>query len=327
MSRKVLWGIISTANIGRNKVIPAIHKAVNSEVVAVASRNLERARAFAAETNIPTAYGSYEELIADPNVDAIYNPLPNSEHAKWSIACAEAGKPVLCEKPLASNAAEAQEMVDAFTSRGVLFAEGFMYRFHPQSQKVKEMVDSGAIGDVMAIDSTFCFNIAGREDNIRLNKELAGGSLMDVGCYCVNLMRFITGEEPNEFQAVARLGARSGVDERFAGVLGFPSGIVGHFDSGLRAELVNRYDIRGTAGRITAEIAFVPDAVTDTILHYWHGAEHEKITIPAADQYQLMVEDFGDALLNNRPPRFAGQDGVENMVALDRLYEAAGIAR
>jgi xylose dehydrogenase (NAD/NADP) len=189
-------------------------------------------------------------------------------------------------------------------------------------------VESGAIGAVQIIDATFSFNIGGRgEDNIRLNRSLAGGSLMDVGCYCVNLMRFITGEEPNEFQAIARLGERSGVDERFAGVLGFPSGIVGHFDSSLRARLVHRYDIRGTTGRITVEAAFVPDAVTDTVIHLWQSDRHEKITIPAADQYQLMVEDYADALLNHRPPRFSGQDGVANMVVLDRLYAAAGIAR
>ncbi|MBL8153885.1 MAG: Gfo/Idh/MocA family oxidoreductase [Anaerolineae bacterium] len=180
MTDKIRWGILSTANIGRRRVIPAFKLARNGVVAAVASRSLERAQAFAADLDIPTAYGSYEELLNDPNINAIYNPLPNSEHALWSIRCAEAGKPVLCEKPLASDAAEAQHMVDAFASRGVLLAEGFMYRFHPQAVKIKEMVENGALGTFNTINATFTFPIR-TEDDIRMQTGLAGGWRVD-GC-------------------------------------------------------------------------------------------------------------------------------------------------
>jgi len=191
MSGKVRWGILSTANIGR-RVIPAIHAARNSEVVAVGSRSLGAAEAFAAEQNIPRAYGSYEELLADSAIDAIYLPLPNSMHAEWSIRCAAAGLPTLCEKPFASDAAEAQSIVDAFARHDVLLAEAFMYRFHPQHAKAQDIVAAGGIGDLQIINSSFTFPIRDAA-NIRLSKPLAGGALMDVGCYCVNLMRFMTG--------------------------------------------------------------------------------------------------------------------------------------
>ncbi len=322
MTSKIRWGVLSTAGIGKRRVIPAMKLTNNGEVTAVASRDLARAQAFAAELGIPKAYGSYEELIADPDIDAIYNPLPNSQHAKWSILCAEAGKPVLCEKPLASFATEAQKMVDAFTSRGVLFAEGFMYRFHPQALKVKELVDSGAIGTFNTISATFCFKIAD-ESNIRLSKELSGGSLMDVGCYCINVMRFMTGEEPVAAKAIADFGARTGVDERLVGLLQFPSGVMGHFDCGLRQQWTHTYELRGTEGRIQVESGFTVQPNETPIIRLWRGNQYEEITMPAVNHYTLMAEDFADALLNKRPPRFSGQDGVANMKVIDMLLQDA----
>lgn len=322
MTSKIRWGVLSTAGIGKRRVIPAMKLTNNGEVTAVASRDLARAQAFAAELGIPKAYGSYEELIADPDIDAIYNPLPNSQHAKWSILCAEAGKPVLCEKPLASFSTEAQKMVDAFTSRGVLFAEGFMYRFHPQALKVKELVDSGAIGTFNTISATFCFKIAD-ESNIRLSKELSGGSLMDVGCYCINVMRFMTGEEPVAAKAIADFGARTGVDERLVGLLQFPSGVMGHFDCGLRQQWTHTYELRGTEGRIQVESGFTVQPNETPIIRLWRGNQYEEITMPAVNHYTLMAEDFADALLNKRPPRFSGQDGVANMKVIDMLLQDA----
>lgn len=322
MTSKIRWGVLSTAGIGKRRVIPAMKLTNNGVVAAVASRDLARAQAFAAELGIPKAYGSYEELIADPDIDAIYNPLPNSQHAKWSILCAEAGKPVLCEKPLASFATEAQKMVDAFTSRGVLFAEGFMYRFHPQAVKVKELVDSGAIGTFNTISATFCFKIAD-ESNIRLSKELSGGSLMDVGCYCINVMRFMTGEEPVAAKAIADFGARTGVDERLVGLLQFPSGVMGHFDCGLRQQWTHTYELRGTEGRIQVEKGFTVQPNETPIIRLWRGDQYEEITMPAVNHYTLMAEDFADALLNKRLPRFSGQDGVANMKVIDMLLQDA----
>jgi predicted dehydrogenase len=319
MADSIRWGILSTANIGKNRVIPAMQKTGNGRVVAVASRTLDKARAFADELGIPTAYGSYEELIASPEVDAIYNPLPNSEHAVWSIRAAQAGKPMLCEKPLASNAAEAQTMVDAFAERGVLFAEAFMYRFHPQTQRVKQMLGEGAVGDIRAVQATFTFPIRS-EDDIRLSKPLAGGSLMDVGCYCVNVMRFLLGSEPTRARAFATIGARSLVDETLTGILEFPGGVLGHFDSSLRTYFTHTYEVRGTRGRITVEQAFVMPPDSETIIRYRHDNQDEVITIPPANSYTLMAEDFADALLNSRSPRFAPQDAVNNMRVIDSLY-------
>jgi D-xylose 1-dehydrogenase (NADP+, D-xylono-1,5-lactone-forming) len=322
MTDKIRWGILSTANIGYRRVAPAMQQSSNGEVVAVASRSLEKAQKYAADLGIPKAYGSYEELIADPDIDAIYNPLPNSEHAAWSIRCAEAGKPVLCEKPLAKDAAEAQTMVDAFTSRGVPFAEGFMYRFHPQTVKVKEMLAGGAVGKMLVVSAAFTFAIRS-EDNIRLSAPLAGGGLMDVGCYCLNVMRLMSGEEPARGQAIGRFGAQSGVDEVLAGVVDFPSGVIGHFDCGVRTFRTHTYEIRGTEGRILVETGFVMEAHEEPIIRYWHGEDYEEIKMPAVNHYTLMAEDFADALLNKRPPRFAPADGVATMRAIDMLIASA----
>jgi len=326
MTDKVRWGVISTANIGRRRVIPAIQESSNGEVVAVSSRSQAKADEFAAEFGIPNAYGSYEALIASGAVDAIYNPLPNSEHAAWSIRCAEAGIPTLCEKPLASSADEAQRMVDAFKERDVLFAEAFMYRFHPQSRRVKQLVDEGAVGKIQAMMAAFTFPISD-EGNIRLSKALAGGSVMDVGCYCLNVIRFMTAEEPDAVKAIAHIGQESQVDESMSGVLSFPSGVIAHFDSGLRTYRAHTYEIRGTEGRIQVDEGFVMAADQDTVIKLWQGSDYEEITIPAANSYTLMAEDFADALINNRPPRFDPQDGVNNMRVIDRLYDSAGVSR
>lgn len=321
MADKIRWGVISTARIGQTRVIPAMQQTSNGVVWAVASRNLDTAKAFAAELNIPRAYGSYEELINDPEIDAIYNPLPNSMHAEWSIACAEAGKPTLCEKPLARSAAEAQKMVDAFAQRGVLFAEAFMYRFHPQTQKVKALVDSGGVGKITVMNATFSFAIRpNNEDNIRLSQPLAGGGMMDVGCYCINAMRLMSGEEPNAGHALARIGTDSKVDETLAAVLQFPSGAVGHFDCSLRSAFAHNYEIRGTEGRIRVAEAFVMGPTQDVVIEHWHGSNYSRITIPGANSYTLMAEDFADALINKRPPKYHPQDGVDNMKVIDMLY-------
>jgi predicted dehydrogenase len=318
MADMIRWGVISTANIGKSRVIPAIQQSKNGRVTAVASRTLEKARAFADENHIPTAYGSYEELIASPDIDAIYIPVPNSEHAQWSILCAEAGKPTLCEKPLASNAVEAQGMVDAFKTRNVLFAEAFMYRFHPQTERVKQMIAEGMVGEIRTMQSTFNF-VARHEDDIRLNKALVGGSLMDVGCYCINVMRLMLDSEPSEVHALARIGAQSQVDESLSAVMAFPNGVLAHFDSSLRTYFTHNYEIRGTKGRISVEQGFVMPKDSETLIRYWHGDTYQEIYIPPANSYTLMAEDFAAALKDGRPPRFAPEDGVANMRVIDLL--------
>lgn len=324
MADKIRWGILSTANIGRKRVVPAMQLCERGVVAAVASRNLDAAKEYAAELNIPKAYGSYEELLADPDIDAIYNPLPNSLHAEWSIKAAEAGKPTLCEKPLASDAAEAQTMVDAFAAHSVPFAEAFMYRFNPQTLAVKQMLDDGVIGDLRLIHASFSFSIAS-EANIRLDKALAGGALMDVGCYCVNLTRLMTGEEPSSAKAVAVYGRESQVDEVLAGALAFPSGVLAHIDCSLRADFTQTYHLRGTKGKITVEDAFVIPNDRPTVIRVWDENGYREVSVAPSNSYTLMADDFAGALLDNRPPRWLPQDGVENMRALDMLYASTRV--
>jgi D-xylose 1-dehydrogenase (NADP+, D-xylono-1,5-lactone-forming) len=322
MTGKIRWGILGTANIAYRRIVPAIQSSRNGVVTAVASRSLEKAQTFAAEKGIPTAHGSYEALLADPNIDAIYNPLPNSEHALWSIRAAEAGKPVLCEKPLASDAAEAGQIVDAFARHKLLLAEGFMYRFHPQTLKVKAMVESGAVGEVQQISASFTFALRS-DENIRLSKALAGGGLMDVGCYPISLMRLLTGEEPSAVRALARIGQASEVDENLAGVLMFPSGVIGHFDCGVRAFRCQPAEVRGTTGRIVLEKAFTMEPNEQPVIRWWHGEEYEEITLPAVNHYSLMFEAFGDALLEGKTYPFSPADAVANMRVIDQLRAAA----
>ncbi len=320
-AKKIRWGILSTASIGTGRVIPAMQQSRNGVVAAIASREQERAQQAADALGIPRAHGSYEALLADPEIDAIYNPLPNSMHMEWSIRCAEAGIPVLCEKPLAVNAAEGEAMVVAFARRDLLLAEGFMYRFHPQTQKALELVRSGAIGDLVLVNASFNFPIdTGDTGNIRLSRELEGGSLMDVGCYCISVARLMTGEEPTQARAISRVGAGSGVIEVLGAVLDFPSGAIGVIDCGLRSHRVQSYDLRGTRGRIRVETAFVAPPDETTCIEMWRGnGEYSRISIAPANSYTLMAEDFADALLQGRPPKYPPGDGVANMRVIDML--------
>jgi len=322
MNSKIRWGVLSTASIARGRFVPAVQQSQYGQVTAIASRDLDKARKFAQEFQIPRAYGSYDDLIESPDVDAIYVATPNSEHAAWAMRCAEAGKPTLCEKPLASNAAESRQMVEAFASRNVPFSEGFMYRFHPQTERIKAIVQEGGIGELRSIASAFSF--VARPDEVAMNKSLAGGSLMDIGCYCVNVMRYMTGEEPLAVIAAAQWGKQSGVDEAISGIFMFPSGVVGHFSSDLRAHTSHMYEIRGSNGRIIADPAFDLTPDSGTIIRYWHDDAYEEISMPPANHFILMTDDFARALLEGRPPRFSPEDAVRNMEAIDRIYAAAG---
>lgn len=324
MTKKIRWGVLGASRIGR-KVIPSIMAAPNCEVVAVASRSLDKAQAYANELGIPKAFGSYEEMLASGEIDAVYNPLPNDLHAKWSIAAAEHGLAVLCEKPLALNANEAQQLVDAFDSRGLLLAEAFMWRFHPQHAVVKDLIDSGAIGEVKLMNGTFTFALT-RDSDIRLNEQQGGGSLMDVGCYPINAMRVILGEEPDGGQAFAQFAKDSNLDLAVSAVLSFPSGVLANLDCGFTANRTNYYDIRGSHGRIRVEPAFIPNSDEVTTIQVWRGendAEYEAIQVEPANQYTHMAEDFADALLNQRPFRFPVEDAVKNMLVIDNLLASA----
>ncbi|MHB8626155.1 MAG: Gfo/Idh/MocA family protein [Aggregatilineales bacterium] len=323
-STKIRWGVISTAKIGREQVIPAIRASRNGHVAAIASRELSKAKALADSIGAERAYDSYEAMLADPNIDAVYNPLPNHGHAPWAVAAMRAGKHVLVEKPMALNAAEAQAMVEESHATGMYLAEAFMYRFHPQHARAREIIASGALGPLTAIDASFSFSLPHSDStNVRLAPNMGGGGLWDVGCYCVNGIRWLSGKEPDAVSGFAAYGA-SGVDEVFVGALHFADGLLAHFECGLRSFGRQQYTVTGEKGRLNVAEAFRPDDHPGTVQVFRKDHdEPETIAIPATNQYVLMVEDFADAILNKRPPRFAPEDGVQNMRVLDALAQAA----
>jgi len=321
VARTVRWGIISTARIAQRAVIPAIQDSRNGTVVAIASRSLPQAQEVARNLGIPRAYGSYEELLADPEVDAVYNPLPNSLHKEWTIRAAEGGKHVLCEKPLALNAAECDEMIRACEAHGVRFMEAFMYRFHPQITRLKELLSSGIIGPLQLIRASFSFRLSDLT-NIRLRKDLGGGALMDVGCYTVNFSRLMAGAEPVEVQAVAHFGDQSGVDETLVGVLRFPAGEIAQVDCSFRAPFRQFCELVGQDGVIQVPAPWLPGTADATII-VRRDDETQTIAVPGANHYQLMVEHFAECVLTGREPRYPASEGRDNMRVIDALYESA----
>jgi len=320
VSQSIRWGILGTANIARRALVPAIGRSKNGQVAAVASRGEEKAKGFAAELGIRRAYSSYEALLDDPKVDAVYIPLPNSLHLEWTIKAAQAKKHILCEKPLALSAAQCLEMADAARHNGVKLMEAFMYRFHPRSAQVLERVHGGAIGQLSLIQASFTFALRNRE-NIRLQPELGGGSLMDVGCYCVNVARTLAGQEPLEVQAFADWGA-SGVDERMVGTLCFPSGAYAQFDSGLVLPRRERYFVVGSEGEIFVEKAFLPGD-SDVSYMETRAGETKNQIVRGADEYQLMAEHFAECVLEDKPVCYPAQEAAANMRVIEALYRSA----
>jgi D-xylose 1-dehydrogenase (NADP+, D-xylono-1,5-lactone-forming) len=341
---KLRWGILSTARIA-DQLVRAIHLSSNSELVAVASRDLKRAQEWAQKRDVPRTFGSYEEMLASDAIDAVYLPLPNSLHAQWSLRAAQHHKHVLCEKPLASNAAEVAEMLRTAKSNGVKLMEAFMYRFHPQWQVVRRMLDEDAIGQVTLIRGTFDFYLGNLAD-IRLSKELAGGSLMDVGCYPVNAARMLMDAEPVAVQASAVWGrspaqvvvpmsrastaSTSGtsasvsdsVDVSFVGALEFANGALAAIDSSFRAENHQWVGISGTKGHIGVLKPFRMGEESTTIL-LDHDGKGETLAVPGANEYHLMVEHFADAVLNDQPLAYPPEDSLRQIRVMDALYESA----
>jgi len=320
MIRKLRWGVISTSNIARVAVNPAIKASHNGELIAVASRSDTLARIFAKNEGIPTYYGSYKALLEDERIEAVYNPLPNSMHKEWTIKAAEKGKHILCEKPLALSAVECNEMEAAAKANGVLLMEAFMYRFHPQIQKMLELIKGGTIGELRLIRNAFTFRLT-NPDNIRTKHELGGGSLMDVGCYCVNISRTITGQEPTEVQAIAHWYP-SGVDEQMVGTLRFENGVFAQFDCALSIERREMCEVVGTVASLRISGAFLPGK-NDTIIfeHRARGKVIEHI-IKGVDEYQLMVEHFSNCVLKDKPLHYTPAEASLNMQAIEALYKS-----
>jgi xylose dehydrogenase (NAD/NADP) len=319
--RKLRWGVLSTANIGRVAVLPAIQRSGNGELLAVASRSQHKADDFASRLGIPRAYGSYEALLAADDIEALYIPLPNSLHREWTIKAAEAGKHVLCEKPLALDASECADMDAAARRNGVKLMEAFMYRFHPRTERVLELIRRGVIGAPRAIYAAFSFRLT-NPTNIRLQPELGGGSLMDVGCYCVNVSRTLAGAEPVEVQAFANWG-ETGVDVQMAGALRFADGLLAQFDCALTLERREFYQVAGPQGHLDVASAFLPGS-DDTTIEEHHGrGETITHTVPGVDEYQMMVEHFADCLLHDKPLRYPPTEAADNMRVIEALYRSA----
>ena len=325
--RRLRWGVLSTAAIARTKVIPAIQAAEHCEVVAIASRDASLGSAVAEELAIPTSHGSYEALLADPQVEAVYIPLPNHLHAEWAIAAAEAGKHVLCEKPLALSASDSERIIEAADRAGVHLMEAFMYRFHPSWVAVRELVAAGRIGTLTAVQSWFSFY---NDDpaNIRNILDAGGGALYDIGCYSINLSRMLFGAEPDRVEgAIVRDGA-SGVDIVTSGILGFGDGIAS-FTCSTRAEDDQRVDVYGTSGRISVEIPFNIPPDRPTRIFVTAGGDPpvapdtETLTFEAADPYTIEAEAFATAVLEDRPVPVPPADAVANLRVMERLFAAA----
>jgi xylose dehydrogenase (NAD/NADP) len=317
MVRHVRWGILSTARIGVHRVLPALLRSRTGKAHAVASRDLVRARTVATEFNIPHVHGSYEALLADAEVDAVYIPLPNSLHMEWTVRAAQAGKHVLCEKPLGLTAAQAQTMVEAASRAGVLLQEAFMYRFHPQIDEVRRRLKSGAIGTPWLVRAAFTFEVTSADD-IRLNATLGGGGLLDVGCYCVSISRLLLGE-PQSGWATATFDR--GVDVRLTGMLKFPTATA-LIDCGLRAPYRQFCEIVGSEGSISVPRPFQPEE-DPAVVVVRIGKQEDRVELPGTNQYTLMLDHMGMCILEKQPPRFPPEDAIANMRALDLLAASA----
>ena len=318
------WGILSTANIAKKRFIPGVRAGSEGTVVAIASRDADRARAAASELAIPRAHGSYEALLADSEVDGVYIALPNSLHAEWTIAAARAGKHVLCEKPLARRAAVVERMVAACREAGVLLMEAFMWRHHPQHARVKELVAAGTIGEPSIVRGTFGWAMTPERrasGDVRLRADLEGGALMDVGCYPLNAARFLFEAEPVEVVALQRVDPEHGVDTAFAAAIRFPGGRLAVIDTSFDVLRTFRYEVAGPLGSIVAERAFQP-ADEPAPIRILRDGEEDVELVPGADPYAREADHFARSVRAGRllPP---AEDGLAQARAIEALYRSA----
>jgi len=320
--KKVRWGVLSTANIGLEKVLPAMQKGEYCEITAIASQNLERGKAAAAQLGIPQAYGSYEELLADDNIDAVYIPLPNHLHVPWTKKALEAGKHVLCEKPIGLNTAEAEDLLACAKKHSQLkVMEAFMYRHHPQWLKAQQLVNEGKIGNLLNIHSFFSYYNADPA-NIRNMAEIGGGGLMDIGCYCISLARFIFNSEPQRVLGKMEYDPEFKTDRLCSGLLDFGDQS-STFTCSTQLTSYQRVNIFGTEGRIEIEIPF--NAPPDQPCRIWHQQDEklEEITFELCDQYTIQGDLFSQAILNKTEVPTPLVDSVKNMRVLDAVINSA----
>jgi D-xylose 1-dehydrogenase (NADP+, D-xylono-1,5-lactone-forming) len=312
----VRWGLLSTAHINR-KVIPAAHASEEAELIAVASRDLRRAEEYAREWEIERAYGSYEALLEDADVEAVYISLPNSLHCEWSIRAVEAGKHVLCEKPMSRHVGDVESAFDAAERNGRILMEAFMYRHNPQTSRLRQLVDEGAIGDVRVVRSCFSFSLYDAE-NIRLRPELEGGSLMDVGCYCVSGSRLLAGE-PEQVYGQQSVGP-SGTDWVFTGTMRFRNDVFAQFDCGTALPERDELEVIGSDGSVFLDD---PWHCLEPVIELRRDAGIERIEVEPADSYRLEIESLSDAARGAADPLLGREDAVGQARAIDALYRSA----
>jgi len=310
------WGLLSTARIN-DYIIAAANKSDRVRIMGVASRDRARAEAYARANQIPRSYGTYEELLGDPDIDALYVSLPNSMHVDWSIRALEAGKHVLCEKPLSRHAGDVEKVFSAAESSGRLLMEAFMYRHHPQTSRVKELVAEGAVGRPQLVRAAFSFNLT-RPSDIRLSAELEGGSLMDVGCYCVSGTRNLFGEPEAVFGE--QLTTPDGVDKVFSGTMRMRGEVLASFDSALSLSDRDEFEVIGDEASIFLDD---PWHCRSPIIELRHEGKVEQITIEATDSYQRQLENFGDAIDGRAAPLLGREDAVGQARAIEALYRSA----
>jgi predicted dehydrogenase len=322
----VRWGVLGAANIAVRKVVPAMQRGERTSVVAIASRDVVKAKAAASALGIPRAYGSYEELLADPEVEAIYNPLPNHLHVPWTIRAAEAGKHVLCEKPLALSADQARELLGVRARTGVQIAEAFMVRTHPQWLAVRDMIRAGRIGELRLVAGHFAYFRRDPND-VRSNPEWGGGGLMDVGCYPITMSRWLFGEEPDSVIGLLDIDPELRVDRIASGLMQFPSGQA-TFSCAMQLVHYQRMQIHGTTGRIEVQIPF--NAPNDRPCRIFvddgrelGDASAEAIDFPVVDQYTLQGDRFSDAVRGIGSVPVSVEDAIANMAVIDALVRSA----
>ncbi|HEY8647527.1 MAG TPA: Gfo/Idh/MocA family oxidoreductase [Gaiellaceae bacterium] len=316
MADAVKWGIISTADINR-RVIPGAHASPKVDLVAVASRDQARAEAYAKEWNIPRAYGSYEALLADPEIEAVYISLPNTMHCEWSIKSVEAGKHVLCEKPMSRHTSEVEETFDAAKQAGRLLSEAFMYRHNPQTKRVKQLVAEGAIGELRVVRSVFSYSLYD-PDNIRLRTDVEGGALMDVGCYNVSGSRLVGGE-PEQVFGEAWYGP-SGTDWVFSGTLRFPGNVIGLFHCGTALPEQDELEVIGSEGSLFLDD---PWHCNVPVIELRREDGIERIEIEQEDSYRLELENLSDAIRGEGELLLGREDAVGQARTLEALHESA----
>jgi len=329
--KKIVWGILSTANIGVKRVIPAILAGEGGRIAALASRDAARAASIAARFGIARSYGSYEALLADPEIDAIYNPLPNHLHVEWTVKALDAGKHVLCEKPIGLDAREAQAIVAARDRSGKRVVEAFMVRFHPQWRRIRELVRAGRIGAVGAMHSAFAFTVLD-PDNVRNRADIGGGSLYDVGCYPIVTARYVFGAEPERAVALMDRDPVLGVDRLTSGLLAFPGGRQLAFSSALQLAAFQRVVILGAAGRIEVAVPFTPqkDHACRIVIDSGASLDGSSAVVEEfapVDQYRLQCDEAAAVFRDEAEQDFPIEDAIANMRVIDALYRSGASGR